>query len=112
MRLLFLRSSAAKRSAPLVGRSMSDRTPQPYWAFLYGAFLTQTDPAKLKALFEPLEAAIVERIQELADVPEVQKERLALQTATRRLLKIRITRLDFPPVSGAGMRGNSLRRIE
>lgn len=112
MRLLFLRSSAAKRSAPLVGRSMSDRTPQPYWAFLYGAFLTQTDPAKLKALFEPLEAAIVERIQELADVPEVQKERLALQTATRRLLKIRITRLDFPPVSGAGMRGNSLRRTE
>ena len=91
---------------------MSDRTPQPYWAFLYGAFLTQTDPAKLKALFEPLEAAIVERIQELADVPEVQKERLALQTATRRLLKIRNTRLDFPPMSGAGMRGNSLRRTE
>jgi hypothetical protein len=41
----------------------------------------------MKALLEPLEAAIVERIRELADVPEVQKERLALQTATRRLLK-------------------------
>ncbi len=91
---------------------MNDRTQQPYWAFLYGDFLTQTDPAKLKALLEPLEAAIVERIRELADVPEVQKERLALQTATRRLLKIKTTRLDFPPVSGAGMRGNSLRRTE
>jgi hypothetical protein len=91
---------------------MNDRTHQPYWAFLYGAFLTQTDPAKLNALLEPLEAAIVERIQELADVPEVQNERLALQTATRRLLKIKTTRLDFPPVSGAGMRGNSLRRTE
>jgi len=86
---------------------MNDRTQQPYWAFLYGAFLTQTDPAKLKALLEPLEAAMVERMQELADVPEVQKERPALQTATRRLLKIKITRLDFPPVSGAGMRQQS-----
>jgi len=33
-------------------------------AFLCGAFLAQTDPAKMKALLEPLEAAIVERIQE------------------------------------------------
>jgi hypothetical protein len=90
---------------------MNDRTQQPYWAFLYDAFLTQTDPAKLKALLEPLEAAIVERIRELADVPEVQKERLALQTATRRLLEIKMTRLGFPPASGESMRGNSLRRI-
>ena len=91
---------------------MNDRTQQPYGAFLCGAFLTQTDPAKMKAMLEPLEAAIVERIQELADVPELQKERLALQSATRRLLKIKTTRLDFPPVSGPGMRGNSLRRTE
>jgi len=91
---------------------MNDGPHQPHRAYLYGAFLTQTDPAKLKALLEPLEAAIVERIQELADVPEVQKERLALQTATRRLLKIKITRLDLLPVSGAGTRGNSLRRTE
>ena len=112
MRLLFLRSYGSETQCALPWRPMNDRTHQPYWAFLYGAFLTQTDPAKLKALLEPLEAAIVERIQELADVPEGQKERLALQTATRRLLKIKITRLDLPPVSRAGTRGNSLRRTE
>ena len=91
---------------------MNDRTQQPYWAFLYGAFLTHSDPAKMKVLLEPLEAAIVERIQELADVPEVQTERLALQTATRKLLEIKITRLGFTPGSGAGMKGTSLRRTD
>jgi len=91
---------------------MNDRTQQPYGHFCAALFSHKLIQRKMKALLEPLEAAIVERIQELADVPEVEKERLALQTATRRLLKIKITQLDFPPVSGACMRGNSLRRTE
>lgn len=77
MRLLFLRSYGSEMQCALRWEAYERPHTAALWGILYGAFLTQTDPAKLKALLEPLEAAIAERIQELADVPEIQKERMA-----------------------------------
>ena len=81
---------------------VSERMQQPYWAFLYSQFLKQTDTAKMKARLEQLESAIWERRHELQGVPETQKELLALQAASKKLLEIKINKLGISPIGRVG----------
>ena len=77
------------------------RTRQPYWVFLYNAFVLETDPIKLHARLGSLEDAIVERLQELdGSITDSHAERLAIKEARRKLLQFKIEKLGFPPVLG------------
>ena len=71
---------------------------QPKWIHLYEDFLAETEPAKLRECLAPLEISIVERLQELDGTAEGHGERLAIKTATDKLLEIKTTKLGFPPL--------------
>jgi hypothetical protein len=77
---------------------MDERIQQPYWAFLFKDFISESDPIKLQARLEPLERAIYERLQQLQDKPEHHEERSAIQMATEKILEIKTQKLGFPPV--------------
>jgi hypothetical protein len=80
---------------------MNGRTHQPYWVFLYGAFLQQTEPQKLKERLEQLEDAMWERLQELEREPSPYVERAAIQAASNKLLGMKTDKLGFPPIKAA-----------
>jgi hypothetical protein len=69
----------------------------PYWLLLFYDFIAETEPARLQARLDTLEEALVLRWRESDPVADF-KERLALQTATDRLLEIKIDKLGFPPL--------------
>jgi hypothetical protein len=71
---------------------------EPYWAFLFADFVMQTEPSKLKARLETLEAAIYERMQELTNTPNTDPERRAIDAACNKIIEIKTGRLGFPPV--------------
>lgn len=79
---------------------INERIRQPYWSFLYGEFVKQNDPAKMRIRLEQLESAIFERQQELDGMPESYShtERLAIEAACRKLLEIKTNVLGFPPI--------------
>jgi hypothetical protein len=70
----------------------------PYWAFLFPDLVIQTEPAKLRARLEPLEAAIYERMQELNNTPNSDPERRAIDAACNKILEIKTSKLGFSPV--------------
>ncbi len=80
---------------------MKGRTHQPYWVFLYGAFLQQTEPQKLKEHLAQLEDAMWERLQELEREPSPYVERAAIQTASNKLLEIKTEKQGFQPTKAA-----------
>ena len=79
---------------------VNERMQQPYWSFLYGQFLKQTDMAKMSTRLEQLESAIFERRQELDGMPESysHRERLAIEAACKKLVEIKPNKLGFQPV--------------
>jgi hypothetical protein len=74
---------------------------QPYWEFLFHDFVMQTDPAKIKARLDPLEAAIHQRMQELASTPDSDTERRAIDAACNKLLEIKTQKIGYPPIFSA-----------
>ena len=80
---------------------MNGRTHQPYWVFLYGAFLQQTEPQKSKEHLAQLEDAMWERLQELERESSPYVERAAIQAASNKLLGMKTDKLGFPPIKAA-----------
>jgi hypothetical protein len=78
---------------------VTNRTQQPYWAFLYNDFALETDPVKLRARIGSLEGAIVDRLQELDGGEDSHIEKVAIQEACRKLLQVKVEKLGFPPVN-------------
>jgi hypothetical protein len=76
---------------------MDERTEQPYWAFLFQDFISDSDPVKLNTRLGPLEGAIFERLQELSVADDGHEERVAIQMASDKLLEIKTQKLGFPP---------------
>ncbi len=72
---------------------------QPQWAFLYNDFILQTEATAFRVRLEPLEAAIVERLQHLDGIANSHAEKLAIQEACRKLLQVKIDKLGFPPLA-------------
>jgi hypothetical protein len=72
-------------------------TKQPYWVFLYNDFVLQTETGKLQARLGPLEEAIFERLDELAE-SNSYAEKIALKKACERILQLKTEKLGFPPV--------------
>jgi hypothetical protein len=70
----------------------------PNWDLLYRDFISQSDPNKLRAQLEPLEAAIFQRLTELDNSPSSIDERCAIRQACDRILEIKTTQLGVPPV--------------
>ena len=70
----------------------------PYWGFLYNDFVSEAQPSRLKARLEPLEAAIYERMQELAKDSDSHAEKLSIQEACDKIHEIKIKQLGFPAV--------------
>lgn len=61
---------------------MTNRKPQPYWAFLYNDFIRQTELSKMKARLGSLESALSERLQELdGTITEYHVEKIAIKEA-------------------------------
>jgi hypothetical protein len=77
---------------------MDEHTEQPYWAFLFQDFVSESDPIKLKARLGPLESAIWERFQQLEGSSQHHEERVAIQMAKDKLVEIKTQKLGFPPV--------------
>jgi hypothetical protein len=67
--------------------------------YAYNDFISQTDAAELQARLGPLECAIFERMLELADSPNGQNERLAIDRASKKILEIKVEKLGFPPIT-------------
>jgi hypothetical protein len=77
----------------------------PNWDLLYRDFISQSDPNKLRAQLEPLEAAIFQRLTELDNSPSSNAERSVIQQACDRILEIKTKQLGFPAVfSGSDAR--------
>lgn len=79
---------------------VTNRTQQPYWAFLYNDFILQTEPAKFQARLGTLEGAIFERLLELnASTADSHAERLAIKEAHRKILQVKVEKLGFPAIN-------------
>jgi hypothetical protein len=68
------------------------------WDLLYRDFISQSDPNKVRAQLEALEAAIFERLCELDNSQTSQAERAAIRQACDRILEIKTKKLGFPAI--------------
>jgi hypothetical protein len=75
---------------------VANHTQQPYWAFLYKDFVSETDPAKLRARLDSLEGATFDRLKELDSSDDSHTEKVAIQEACRNLLQVKVEKLGFP----------------
>jgi hypothetical protein len=69
-----------------------------HWQSLYDATSVETDRGKLLALINQVEAAIMNRAQELALETDHTEERAAMAQASQTLLAIKTEKLGWPPI--------------
>jgi hypothetical protein len=75
---------------------MNDGESNTTWQELLDEVMAETDKAKLKQKADDLESALFQRSQELQLDGGTDVERNALSAALRKLLQVRVEKLDFP----------------
>ena len=66
------------------------------WQPQFHAVLLETDPQKLQQCVFSVEEAIARRMESLADSPDAEAERNAIQKAVRALRAVQVERLNYP----------------
>jgi hypothetical protein len=75
---------------------MIDGASNTTWQKLLDEVMAETDKVKLQQKADDLETALFQRSQELQLDGGTEVERNALSAALRKLLQVRVEKLDFP----------------